>query len=238
MTSRTTALIIEENLATRREVCKALNEDGYKVLCCESIDAFSRSIAYRDIDVFLINRVLPDGDGIQLTRELRSQRDAGIILMSCRSDVVDVVLGLEMGADDYVVKPIRMRELRARVNAVMRRVTGFARLRARTEEPEPQLQHKVHGLTIFGASRTVKRDTGEEVNLTTLEFDVLAVLASVPNRVFSREQILNTVRGPDWVGDDRSIDGLVSRLRTKLFPDGSGTRKIKTVRGVGYMLTR
>jgi DNA-binding response OmpR family regulator len=93
-----------------------------------------------------------------------------------------------------------------------------------------------HGLTISYESRIVRNNSGQEIELTTLEFDVLCVLAARPNRVFSRDQIMDNVRGPDWASYDRSVDGLISRLRRKLFTDGSGTNRIKTIRGVGYML--
>ena len=233
----TIALVLESDETLRRHIVDALSEEGYSALACETVDAFSRIVAQRNIDVFLIDARLPDGDGVQLVKELRSESDAGIVLMACTSDEVDVVLGLELGADDYVVKPFRMRELRARVNAVMRRTRGYSRLRNEIAPVEKTACHVVHGLRIYGGSRSVKRESGELVDLTTLEFDVLAVLSSLPNHVFSRSQIMQKVRGPDWAANDRAIDGLVSRLRQKLFPDGSGAQRIKTVRGIGYMLT-
>ncbi|WP_372921112.1 response regulator transcription factor [Roseovarius sp.] len=233
----TIALVLESEENLRRQIVDGLSDEGYSSLACETIDAFSRIVAQRNIDVFLIDARLPDGDGVELVRELRSESDSGIILMACKSEEVDVVLGLEMGADDYVVKPFRMRELRARVNAVMRRTRGYSRLRSEITPVDHVACHVTHGLRIYGGSRNVKRENGELIDLTTLEFDVLAVLSSLPNHVFSRGQIMQKVRGPDWAANDRAIDGLISRLRQKLFPDGSGLRRLKTVRGVGYMLT-
>lgn len=236
--SESKVIVLHEEKEVRAAIKSDLLEDGYAVFHCGSVASLSQHLARHDFDVLLIDARPPDGDGIALVQDVRRTSDVGIILLACEDHEVDTVLGLELGADDYVTKPFRMRELRARVNALRRRYSGFARLRGRLQDAPVAASHEVHGLTVHGPSRTVRRSTGEEVSLTTLEFDVLAVLSARPDQVLSRHDIMSNMRGGDWAGSDRAVDGLVSRLRRKLFTDGSGGRKIKTVRGKGYLMTR
>lgn len=230
-------IVLHEEEEVRGAIRSDLQEDGYDVYHCETVEALSQHLARHDFDILLIDARPPDGDGIGLVQDVRRTSDMGIILLGCADHELDTVLGLELGADDYVTKPFRMRELRARVNALRRRSSGFARLRGRLQEAPAAACHEVHGLRVHGPSRTVRRIGGEEVNLTTLEFDVLAVLSARPDQVLSRRYIIENMRGGDWAGSDRAIDGLVSRLRRKLFTDGSGGARIKTVRGKGYLMT-
>jgi DNA-binding response OmpR family regulator len=230
-------IVLHEEKEVRAAIQSDLQEDGYAVFHCGTIASLSQHLARHDFDVLLIDARPPDGDGIDLVQDVRRTSDVGIILLACEDHEVDTVLGLELGADDYVTKPFRMRELRARVNALRRRYAGFGNLRGRLQDAPTTACHEVHGLRVHGPSRTVRRRCGEEVNLTTLEFDVLAVLSARPDQVLSRQYIIKNMRGGDWAGSDRAIDGLVSRLRRKLFTDGSGGKKIKTVRGKGYLMT-
>jgi DNA-binding response OmpR family regulator len=221
-------------------VAHALHSAGYRVRQARSRAAFEKAAKDPAIDIFIIDAMLPDGGGLENAREVRSRTDAGIILVSDRNDEIDRVIGLELGADDYVTKPLRMRELTARVNAVYRRTAPLRRHaglgRAGTAPPEPELL-SFHGWTMDVPARRVIGSSGQEADLTTLEFDVLRVLASRRNRVQSRGQIMDAVRGADWAACDRNVDGVISRLRRKLYPDGAGPQTIRTVHGVGYMLS-
>jgi DNA-binding response OmpR family regulator len=166
---------------------------------------------------------LPGLDGLQVARKLRAGSDVPILIVTARSSESDRVLGLEIGADDYLTKPFSTSELVARVRALLRRFTGALR------------DHVLEtgGLRIDPGRRAVARD-GAEIALTTLEFDLLHFLAQRPGRVFSREALMEQVWGDDRIVDDRTIDSLVSRLRRKLEADPAHPRYLQTVWGAGY----
>jgi two-component system, OmpR family, response regulator len=178
-------------------------------------------------DVVLLDLMLPGKGGLEICRELRSRSDVPIIVLTARGEEADRVMGLELGADDYLAKPFSPRELLARIRAVTRRAKGRAgpRLHAITAGP----------LRIDPAARTVLLD-GEPVALTGYEFDLLRALADRAGRILSREQLMELARGSADEAFDRSIDVHVSRLRQKLGDDPKRPRLIKTIRGAGYML--
>ncbi|MEQ8903479.1 MAG: response regulator transcription factor [Roseovarius sp.] len=229
-------IVLDDELEITRILDKALREEGFEVICCHSMQSFKEKFEENAADLAFVDLGLPDGNGLEVARWVKEESDAGVIILTGRGDEIDRVLGLELGADDYIVKPFGIRELRARAKAVLRRVLAARQPVQDTPAPASNNVQVLHGLTISYESRVVRDESGQEIELTTLEFDVLCVLAARPNRVFSRDQIMDNVRGPDWAAYDRSVDGLISRLRRKLFTDGSGTNKIKTIRGVGYML--
>jgi DNA-binding response OmpR family regulator len=229
-------IVLDDELEITRILDKALREEGFEVICCHSMQSFKEKFEENSADLAFVDLGLPDGNGLEVARWVKEESDAGVIILTGRGDEIDRVLGLELGADDYIVKPFGIRELRARAKAVLRRVLAARQPVQDTPVPVSNSVQVVHGLTISYESRVVRDGAGQEIELTTLEFDVLCVLAARPNRVFSRDQIMDNVRGPDWAAYDRSVDGLISRLRRKLFTDGGGTNKIKTIRGVGYML--
>jgi DNA-binding response OmpR family regulator len=169
---------------------------------------------------------LPGLDGLEVTRRIRRESDIPILVVTARSGESDKLLGLELGADDYVTKPFSTAELVARVRALLRRSTG-----ALTERVL-----EIGGLRIDPGRRTVERD-GSPLPFTTLEFDLLYFMASRPGRVFSREALMEHVWGSDRVVDDRSIDSLVSRVRRKLEADAARPRFLQTVWGAGYRFT-
>mgnify|MGYP005850315897 FL=1 len=231
--------MLDDDEGILRLVETALVGEGYDVRTAVSLSTFDAALTECDPDVYLIDVNLPDGNGRHLAGDLRARTDAGIILVTGETDSTDRILGLELGADDYISKPFNIRELRARVNAVFRRTAPLRRLQAGASAADAQESPvlRFHGLSLNPLARRVIDGCGHEISLTTLEFDVLAALSANANRVLSRDQIMDHVRGPDWAAYDRSVDGLISRLRKKLFPDGHGEQKIRTVRGVGYMLS-
>lgn len=230
------AIIVDDEVEITRIVETALSEEGFTVLSCHSIREFKERFQQSSVDLVLIDLGLPDGNGLEAARWTKEVSDVGVIILTGRGDEIDRVLGLELGADDYVVKPFGIRELRARAKAVLRRVLAARSAKKDPLPEEVENAQVLHGLQILRPSRVVRDSDGQEIELTTLEFDVLSILASRPDRIYSRDQIMDIVRGPDWAVYDRSVDGLISRLRRKLFTDGSGAKKIKTIRGVGYML--
>jgi len=178
-------------------------------------------------DVVLLDLMLPHLDGVELCRELRARVDVPIIMVTARGEESDRVLGLEVGADDYVTKPFSPRELLARIRANVRRVRGQA--------GPAQETIQVGGLVLDPGKMTVTLD-GNPVEVTAYEFSILRALAQRPGKVLSREQLLDLAKGSADLSFDRSIDVHVSRLRAKLGDDSRSPKILKTVRGVGYLL--
>jgi DNA-binding response OmpR family regulator len=181
----------------------------------------------RQYDCVVLDLMLPGRDGIEVTRELRARTDVPIVMVTARGEEADRVLGLEVGADDYVTKPFSPRELLARIRATVRRVRGQA-------GPAKQAI-RVGGLVLDPQRMTVTLDD-KPVELTAYEFAILRALAQRPGQVLSREQLLDLAKGSAELSFDRSIDVHVSRLRAKLGDDSRSPRILKTVRGVGYLL--
>jgi DNA-binding response OmpR family regulator len=221
-----TILVVEDDARIAELIVKNLEAAGY--VCRVSGDGTQ---ALADFErwkpsLILLDLGLPNIDGLEVTRRVRNTSDVPILIVTARSAEGEKLLGLEVGADDYVTKPFSTAELVARVRALLRRSTGG--LRERVVD--------TGDLHVDPARRLVER-AGAAVALTTLEFDLLYFLASRPGRVFSRDALLEHVWGSDRVVDDRSIDSLVSRLRRKLEPDLTRPRYIETVWGAGYRFT-
>lgn len=210
------AELISKNLEAAGYACRVI-ADGTRAL--EEFASVKPALVVLDLG-------LPGVDGLEITRRIRATSDVPILMATARSAEGDKLLGLEIGADDYVTKPFSTAELVARVRALLRRSTGG--LRERVVD--------AGDIHIDPARRLVERD-GAALPLTTLEFDLLYYLASRPGRVFSREALLEHVWGSERIVDDRSIDSLVSRIRRKVEPDPARPRYIETVWGAGYRFT-
>ena len=186
------------------------------------------------IDLILLDLMLPGEDGLSLCRAIRAESNTPIIMLTAKGDEVDRVIGLEMGADDYLPKPFGSRELIARIKAVLRR--GNEKLPTTKSTQRPKRYH-FDRWTLDTGARELLRDDGITVPLSTGEYDLLIALAERPQRVLNRDQLLDLARGRSAAGLDRSIDTQVSRLRKKLERDSSDPKIIKTVWGGGYMFT-
>jgi two-component system response regulator VicR len=217
-------LIVEDDPRIAKLVAMNLEAAGYS--CATARDGASALTAFdRDRPALVVLDLgLPDVSGIELTRRIRREHDTPILMLTARSSEGDKVLGLEVGADDYLTKPFGTSELVARVRALLRRTGAGAREGAAIEIGE---------LRIDPARRDVER-AGARVTLTALEFDLLHFLASRPGHVFSRETLMERVWGTDRIVGDRSIDNLVSRLRKKIESDPDDPRYLLTVWGAGY----
>ncbi|MGA8210148.1 MAG: MtrAB system response regulator MtrA [Nocardioidaceae bacterium] len=215
-------LVVDDDAALAEMLGIVLRNEGFESRVCPSGD---RALAdFREFrpDVVLLDLMLPGKDGIDVCKEIRAESGTPIVMLTAKSDTVDVVVGLESGADDYVVKPFKPKELVARIRARVRRY----------EEPAPEVL-TIGDLSIDVAGHTVTR-TGEAIGLTPLEFDLLLCLARKPRQVFSREVLLEQVWGYRHAADTRLVNVHVQRLRSKVEHDPEKPEIVVTVRGVGY----
>ena len=231
MSAKAHVLIVEDEPVTRAKLAAYLTADGFQV--SEAADAKDmKAIIARSIpDVVLLDINLPDESGLILARELRSKSSVGIILVTARQDETDRIVGLEIGADDYITKPFNPRELAVRVRNLQRRVA-----------PSMAAERSASGLYVFAGwrldcdARQLISPTGENVRLTRGEFDVLAALARNAGRALTRDQLLDLTQHDGEAVIDRTIDVLIGRLRRKIEQDSRHPGIILTVHGIGYRL--
>jgi DNA-binding response OmpR family regulator len=221
-------LVVDDEAPIRDVVRRYLRADGFEVAeACDGDDALAQ-FAARGADVVVLDVMMPGIDGIEVLRRLRARSDVYVILLTAKAEEVDKLVGLSVGADDYLTKPFSPRELVARVRAVLRR--GRNGPRPPTGEEDVMV---FADLEIDRPRREIHRD-GEPVQLTALEFDLLVALAESPGRVYTRRQLLERVWGWDHVGDERVVDVHIRNLRRALGEDAADPGLIGTVRGVGY----
>ena len=226
-----TLLVVDDEQDLREMLVDYLARNNFRVLSAESAVVARRTAVSESVDLALIDVRMPGEDGLSLARHLREHTPIPIIMLTAAGEVVDRIVGLELGADDYVTKPFDPRELLARIRSVLRRASAPAAVRmgeGRVRFGRCVLDLDSHKL--FG-------DDGEEVPLTSMEFDLMRAFAANPNRVLSRDQILNTTQNRDWDPYDRSVDIRIARLRKKVEPDPEKPQVIKTVRGGGYLFS-
>lgn len=229
-----TLLVVDDDLVTQARLSAYFSQEGYTVLLAGDGEALWQALARTSVDLVLLDINLPGQDGLSLARDLRARNGAiGIILVTSRNDDVDKIVGLEVGADDYVTKPFNPRELLARVKSLLRR-SGEVRAAGRASEREEVFGFA--GWTLDLPRRRLFDRAGGEVALTRGEFEVLALLVRHPGEVMSRDRLSRAVSGHDWDPQDRTIDVLVRRLRTKIDTEGEPDSLITTVRGEGYRL--
>jgi two-component system OmpR family response regulator len=227
-------LIVDDHREIRDLVSRALTKEGFRVSTAADGRAMQKIVADSRIDLILLDLMLPGEDGLSLCRTLRAESNVPIIMLTAKGEEVDRVIGLEMGADDYLSKPFGSRELIARIKAVLRR--SRETMSKGDSEQKPKSYHFDRWGLDTGA-RALLRDDGVTVPLSTGEFDLLIALVERPQRVLNRDQLLDLARGRAAAGLDRSIDTQVSRLRKKLEIDPGDPQLIKTVWGGGYMFT-
>ena len=224
-------LIVEDDLKLAELVREFLDGAGYRAAVESRGDRAAERIPREQPDLVVLDLMLPGLDGLEVLRRVRGLYHGAVLILTARGEEVDEVVGLELGADDYMAKPVRPRLLLARVGNLLRR----RRERETRGSAEPQGRIELGSLVIDAAARTVAV-AGRPVDLTTAEFDLLWLLAVHAGQVLTREQIYGDLRGIAYDGLDRSIDLRVARLRKKLGDDGKQPQHIKSVRGVGYLL--
>jgi DNA-binding response OmpR family regulator len=227
-------LVVDDDPDVREMVREYLLANDYVVSTAEDGKAMKAVLAERPVHIVVLDLKMPGEDGFSLTRYLRDQGPVGIIMLTGSGEVVDRVVGLELGADDYLTKPFDPRELLARIRSLVRRLSSGE---TAADEPPATMGHEVvMGLCILNldSKRLYTRD-GEDVAMTSMEFDLLKSFAERPNRVLSRDQLLDMAHNRDMEAFDRSIDIRIMRLRRKVEPDPSKPEVLKTIRGLGYM---
>jgi len=221
----------------QREICDVVQEyltgEGYRVSAAADGTGMRKIMAQGPVDLVILDLMLPGEDGLTLARSLREESNVGIIILTGRGETVDRIIGLEMGADDYLPKPFHLRELLARVKSVLRRV----QLRAGEQPAAARSKARFAGWNLDLARRELVSPDGSEVRLTTGEFDLLAAFVNNANQVLSRDRLLDLARNREAGPFDRTIDVQVGRLRRKLEEDPQRPSLIKTVRGSGYIFT-
>src|SRR4051812_8308271 len=221
------ALLIEDDRKLAALLVEFLGQNGVEAALAQDGGQALQLLASQKFDILLVDLMLPGMDGLTLSRKIRERWNTPLIMVTARGDDADKIVGLELGADDYLAKPFNPRELLARIRAVLRRV-----------EPGEQARFQSGGLVIDYAAREVTVE-GKRQTLTMHEYELLCALARNAGRVLTRDQLLEQMKG-DHADDafDRSIDVHVSRLRQKIEPDPRHPRYVKTVRGAGYLLAR
>jgi DNA-binding response OmpR family regulator len=223
-------LIVDDEANLRHTLGYSLRQEGYDVVTAEDGESGLDMFRQAQPDLVILDVMLPRMDGLEVCRRLRRESDVPVLMLTARDSEIDKIVGLEIGADDYLAKPFSTRELIARVRAMLRRS-------ARGPEGAPGAVIEADGLRVDLPRHRVERE-GVEVSLKPKEFDLLVFLMSHPDQVFGRDQLLSQVWGFDYAGDSRTVDTHVKTLREKLSDRAESPRWVETVRGVGYRFRR
>jgi two-component system OmpR family response regulator len=225
--------VVEDDREIRMMVVDLLKREGFAALGCGTVAEFDQQAARQRIDLVLLDIMLPGEDGLSLCRRLRARGDMPVLMVTAKGDDIDRIVGLEIGADDYLPKPFNPRELVARVRAILRRT----REKQRVVAIDAGERYRFAGWMIDAGSRALIDPDGRPVELTGGEFDLMLCFATHPQRVLNRDQLLDWTRGRSASAFDRAIDVQLSRLRRKLAGHDGGENLIKTVRAGGYQFS-
>ncbi len=236
MASETRILVVDDDPAVQNFMEKFLTAEGYAPTIAADGASMRQAMAEREFDLLIVDLMLPGEDGLSLVRGVRGASDIPVIMLTGKGDPIDKVVGLEMGADDYVTKPFDNRELLARIRSLLRRSSARAATAAPVEDKsEGEAAARFLDWRLDFAARELANGDGAPVHLTTHEFDLLSELVRRAKKAVSREQLLDSVSHRDWDPMNRSVDVTIGKLRRKLNDDPKSPFIIKTIRGVGYM---
>ena len=234
MNQKVHVLVVEDDLAIRNVLKEYLSGEGYRISVAGNGCEMRQIIQQSPVDIVLLDVLLPGDNGLALARWLRAENPrVGIIMMTGRGETIDRIIGLEMGADDFLAKPFHLRELLARIRSVQRRTRRLVTNRPGADRS----QLRFAGWLLDTSARELFSPGGESVRLTGGEFDLLVAFVSHPNQLLSRDHLLDLAWDPQTASLDRTIDVQVGRLRRKLYDDAKQPHLIKTLRGAGYMFT-
>ncbi|MCV3767076.1 response regulator [Rhizobium sp. TRM95796] len=225
-------LVVDDDQRIRQMLARYFEDEGYRVTAVADGAAMRDALRSDAFDIVLLDLMLPGESGLELARDIRARFETPIIMLTGKDDVLDRIVGLELGADDYMSKPFHLREVLARIRTVLRR-----RAPPRQEAPAEADQVIFEGWTLDLSRRSLTRADGQMVDLTTGEFDMLAVMARNAGRVLSRDRLMDLTRGRNLEAFDRTIDAQIARLRKKIEDDPANPQIIKSVRGIGYVFT-
>jgi DNA-binding response OmpR family regulator len=229
-------LVVDDEAEVRALLRKCFEREGFQVVEAKDGAELRARIEQHPISLVTLDLTLGGEDGLELAREIRAKCNVPIVMISGKGDTIDRVVGLELGADDYIAKPFQLREVLARVRAVLRRYAPAEAPAAHAASAHERYAFADMVLDVTGRELT-RGAAGTLQELTTAEFNLLEIFLKRPHRVLSRDNIMDLLKGHEWSPVDRSIDALVGRLRKKVEPDADHPRLIKTVRGVGYAFT-
>jgi len=227
-------LVVDDDPRIRQMLVRYFEDEGYRITAVADGEAMRAQIGRNTFSIILLDLMLPGESGLELAREIRANSDVPIIMLTGKDDVLDRVVGLELGADDYMVKPFHLREVLARIRTVMRRRAPSP---ATAVPTPPEEIVRFEGYVLDITRRELWTAEGVKLDLTTGEFEMLAVLVRHAGRVMSRDQLMDMTRGRNLEAFDRSIDAQIARLRKKIESIPSQPALIKSVRGVGYVFT-
>ena len=234
MASKQTILIVDDDARLRKTIREVLTSHNFKVEEAANGVEMRQLMEAKSIDLLLLDLGLGEEDGLDLAREIRKRSDIPVIMLTGRSDVIDKVVGLEIGADDYIVKPFHNREMIARIASVLRRSQSAAVEDGTLPSADDHVA-RFKGWELDLSSQLLTASNGKNVALTAYEFRILALLVRNSKRILSRDRILDLARGQDWYPNDRSIDIIIGKLRKKLGDHPANPNYIKTIRNSGYM---
>lgn len=235
MLTETKILIVDDDELTRQVLSSYFENEGYKILCASTAEEAEKLLTHEAVELILLDIRMPGKDGLTLTRELRVNNEVGIILVTGSKDEIDRLIGLECGADEYVVKPFNPREILARAKNLIRRVKLCRQIKAPVNDD--YVLKRFDRWQLNSVRRLLVDENKVNVQLTEGEFQLLKCLMSHVGKILSRDQILDQMRNREWVPTDRTVDVLVGRLRRKLGDDSSNPSLILTVHGTGYLFT-
>lgn len=229
-------VVVDDDERLRNRLAAYLGSEGFRVRCAGDGAEMRRLLAEEPPDLVILDLMMPGEDGLSLTRFVRDAYGSGIIILTGKGEAVDRIVGLEVGADDYVAKPFELRELLARVRSVLRRLSAAPKA---LDEPNSADRGILcfEGWKVHPGARRLEAPDGSEVHLTNAEYRLLLAFVSSPGRVLDRDQLLDAAGEREWQPYDRSVDLHISHLRKKIETDPGKPRLIKTVRGAGYTFT-
>lgn len=233
--AKVTILVVDDEPEIRALLHKCFAREGYEVLEAKDGAELRARIEQQPVSLITLDLTLGGEDGLDLAREVRARCNVPIVMITGKGDTIDRVVGLELGADDYIAKPFQLREVLARVRAVLRRYGPSEA--AGPPTPSAHERYAFDEMVLDLTRRELTREAAGIVELTTAEFNLLEIFVKRPHRVLSRDNIMDLLKGHEWSPLDRSIDALVGRVRKKIEPDPDHPRLIKTVRGIGYAFT-